>query len=225
MHFPIFSTRRSGVELSTLSTTPKLTSLPEDLEPRQKSVTDVGLDYAAGTKPVFGSGDRPRGPPAITGPSENPMPKMGYFSGSITDVLSVYTEVNCDNHCCTDGSTAVSPAVPGTQRGEGESAVRLSAPHFRCVLQPEPGEGGTAECCSRASPCPPWTAAPMQSWSPRPTQGNVHWKDNSCSEKISSFCLAAALLFSTLRRLLSILLLRHLESFLFAGIDVAFPDA
>ena len=43
----------------------------------------------------------------------------------------------------------------------------------------------------------------------------------------------AALLLSTLRRfamvlthsLLSILLLRHLESFLFAGIDVAFPDA
>ena len=45
------------------------------------------------------------------------------------------------------------------------------------------------------------------------------------SDKISSFCLAAALLLSTLRRLLSILLLRHLESFLFAGIDVAFPDA
>ena len=35
----------------------------------------------------------------------------------------------------------------------------------------------------------------------------------------------AALLLSTLRRLLSILLLRHLESLLFAGIDVAFPDA
>ena len=43
----------------------------------------------------------------------------------------------------------------------------------------------------------------------------------------------AALLLSTLRRfamvlthsLLSILLLHHLESFLFAGIDVAFPDA
>ena len=44
-------------------------------------------------------------------------------------------------------------------------------------------------------------------------------------EKSSSFCLAAALLRSTLRRLLSILLLRHLESFLFAGIDFAFPDA
>ena len=44
-------------------------------------------------------------------------------------------------------------------------------------------------------------------------------------EQISSCCLAAALLLSTLRRLLSILLLRHLEGILFAGIDVAFPDA
>ena len=50
---------------------------------------------------------------------------------------------------------------------------------------------------------------------------------------ISSFGLSAALLLSTLRKfamvltysLLSILLLRHLEGFLFAGIDVAFPDA
>ena len=89
-HFPTFSSRRSGVELSTLSTTPKLTSLPEALEPRQKSVTDVGLDYAACTKPVFGSGDRPRGPPATTGPLENPKPQMGYFSGSITGVAASF---------------------------------------------------------------------------------------------------------------------------------------
>ena len=40
---------------------------------------------------------------------------------------------------------------------------------------------------------------------------------------ISSSCLAAALLLSTLRRLLSILLLCHLESFLFAGIDYCIP--
>ena len=45
------------------------------------------------------------------------------------------------------------------------------------------------------------------------------------SDKISSFGVAAALLLSTLRRLLSILLLRHLECILFAGIDVAFRDA
>ena len=45
------------------------------------------------------------------------------------------------------------------------------------------------------------------------------------SDKISSFCLAAAFLLSTLRKLLRILLLRHLEGLLFAGIDVAFPDA
>ena len=60
------------------------------MEPRQKSVTDVGLDYAACTKPVFGSGDRPRGPPAITGPLENPKPQMGYFSGSITGVAASF---------------------------------------------------------------------------------------------------------------------------------------
>ena len=35
----------------------------------------------------------------------------------------------------------------------------------------------------------------------------------------------AALLLSTLRRLLGILLLRHLEDLLFAGINVAFRDA
>ena len=40
---------------------------------------------------------------------------------------------------------------------------------------------------------------------------------------ISSSCLAAALLLSTLRRLLSILLLRHLQSFLSAGIDCCSP--
>ena len=63
-------------------------SLPEALEPRQKSVTDVGLGYAACTKPVFGSGDRPRVPPAITGPLDNPKPQMGYLSGSITGVAA-----------------------------------------------------------------------------------------------------------------------------------------
>ena len=89
-HFPTFSSRRSGVELSTLSTTPKLTSLPEALEPRQKSVTDVGLDYAACTKPVFGSGDRPRGPPATTGPLENLKPQMGDLSGNITGVVASF---------------------------------------------------------------------------------------------------------------------------------------
>ena len=40
---------------------------------------------------------------------------------------------------------------------------------------------------------------------------------------IYSFSLAAALLLSTLRRLLCILLLLHLESFLFAGIDCCIP--
>ena len=89
-HFPICSSRRSGVELSTLSTTPKPTSLPEALEQRQKSVTDVGLDYAACTKPVLGSGDRPQGAPSYTGPLENATPQMGYVSGSIIGVVASF---------------------------------------------------------------------------------------------------------------------------------------
>ena len=32
-------------------------------------------------------------------------------SGSITDLSSVYTEMDCDNHWYADDSTAVSPAV------------------------------------------------------------------------------------------------------------------
>ena len=77
MNFRSFSTRWSGVELSPFSTTPKPTILPEADGLRQKSIMDAGLDYAAGTKPVSGSGDRPRGHPAVTGPSESPMPQRG----------------------------------------------------------------------------------------------------------------------------------------------------
>ena len=59
---------------------PKAYKPAEVHEPRQKSVTDAGLDYAAGMKPVSGSGDCPRGPPATKGPSESPMPQMGWPS-------------------------------------------------------------------------------------------------------------------------------------------------
>ena len=81
-HFPIFSSRRSGVELSTFSTIPKLSILPEAPEPERKRVTDPGLEYAASMNPVSGSGHRPRGPHATTGPSESPMPQMGWPPGA-----------------------------------------------------------------------------------------------------------------------------------------------
>ena len=65
-----------------------------------------GQHLAEDMKPMLGGGDRPRGPPAATGPSESPMPQMGCS----------HTGADCDNR----------PGGPPATTGPPENARPLA---------------------------------------------------------------------------------------------------